>query len=1092
MNQKLIKKKSNFKSILLLVLTTMALPIWSKPIDENTARKVAVQTLSRSSALRSSINAEKQGKTLKLLYKNSNNSKNDNATMRVAQANTDETVYFYVFGTENNVGFVIVSGDDRVTPVLGYSHTNSFSAENMPDNMVWWLDEYAQQIEYAIENDIEPTTETEQQWVQIMENGKFASSTTTSVSPLLTTTWNQMPYYNQLCPDNTPTGCGATAMAQIMKYHNHPVHGTGSHSYNHSTYGTLSADFGATTYQWANMPDALTWNSSEEQITAVATLMYHCGVATNTNYQIGGSGSSNYSVGQSALINYFGYENSMITQERYNYDADWDAMLRTDLDAGRPIFYGGSGAEKGSGHAFVCDGYDTGGFFHFNWGWGGMYDGWYQTTALTPSSYNFFTGQYVILHITPRSDTWQIGYPNPEDIIANFNNGTLTISGTGAMQNFDSSPWTGLDIITSVVINNGITTIGSNAFNNRRNLASVTISNSVESIGEAAFYNTGLTTITIPNSVTSIESSAFMGCSGLRSATIPNSVTVIKEYAFRGCNGLTDIYVSWVMPPSIHYVFYNINVGNIKLHIPQNILSVYQNATVWKNFILVNDMPAVSDFALSIETSIGGSISANKITAIAGETVTLTVLPDEGYELDVISAYKTGDQTTTITLSGSGNTRTFAMPEYGVTVAATFKKTVTPVSNLSLNKTVATLEINKTEQLTATVSPENASNKNVSWSSSNTSVAEVSQTGLVTAKSAGTATITVTTEDGKFTANCEITVIVPVSGISLNKTATTLVTGETEQLTATVSPENATNKNITWQSSNTVVAEVSKTGLVTAKSAGTATITATTEDGGKMATCAVTVTAAAVTYTFIASAGTGGTINPNGNVTVKAGGILFFTATPDPGKMVESWILNGYLVATSGNVYSVDNIQANGTIQVTFKDVPSVWVTSVSLNKSAITLKIGDTETLVAIVDPSTATNKAISWTSSNNDIATVEADGKVTAVAAGAATITATTEDGGFTADCEVTVQPNTVGIAYVTDDSISLYLKDDKLFVNSPVSEAVNIYSAGGILIYSGNKQAGETLFTLRHISNQVLIVKGSSGWMRKIVLNRSPRSR
>ena len=177
-----------------------------------------------------------------------------------------------------------------------------------------------------------------------------------------------------------------------------------------------------------------------------------------------------------------------------------------------------------------------------------------------------------------------------------------------------------------------------------------------------------------------------------------------------------------------------------------------------------------------------------------------------------------------------------------ITISAA--STTVAVTGVSLNKTSTTLTVGGTETLTATVAPTNATNKNVSWTSSNTSVASVSN-GVITAKAAGTATITVTTADGNKTATCTVTVnaaTVAVTGVSLNKTSTTLTVGGTETLTATIAPTNATNKNVSWTSSNTSVASVSN-GVITAKATGTATITVTTADGSKTATCAVTVNA---------------------------------------------------------------------------------------------------------------------------------------------------------------------------------------------------------------------------------------------------------
>ncbi len=243
---------------------------------------------------------------------------------------------------------------------------------------------------------------------------------------------------------------------------------------------------------------------------------------------------------------------------------------------------------------------------------------------------------------------------------------------------------------------------------------------------------------------------------------------------------------------------------------------------------------------------------------------------------------------------------------------------------MTLNKTTLSLEPGGEETLTATISPATASNKNVTWTSSDTTVATVDANGKVTAVKNGTATITATTEDGTKTATCAVTVTTSVTGVTLNKTTLTIAVGNNETLTATISPATASNKNVTWTSSDATVATVDASGKVTGVKNGTATITVTTEDGAKTATCAVTV-------------------------------------------------------ITS--------------------------VTGVTLNKTTLSLEPTGVETLTATVSPDNATNKNVTWTSSNTGIATVDANGKVTAVAVGTATITVTTADGSKTASCTVTI---------------------------------------------------------------------------------------
>ena len=246
---------------------------------------------------------------------------------------------------------------------------------------------------------------------------------------------------------------------------------------------------------------------------------------------------------------------------------------------------------------------------------------------------------------------------------------------------------------------------------------------------------------------------------------------------------------------------------------------------------------------------------------------------------------------------------------------------VIPVTSISLSSSELSIKLGQSETLIATVLPDNATDKTVTWSTSDESVASVSN-GVVTAKKVGTATITA--KAGDKTATCEITVVAtPVTSVTLNQTSASLKAGETVTLTATVSPDDATDKTVTWSTSDESVASVSN-GVVTAKKVGTATITA--KAGDKTATCTITV-------------------------------------------------------------------------------VP-ILVTGVSLDKSSLSMTEGDTQTLIATVAPNNATNKNVSWTSTDSTIAKVDQNGKVTAVKAGIATITITTEDGGKTATCIVVVK--------------------------------------------------------------------------------------
>ena len=285
----------------------------------------------------------------------------------------------YIFNA--NPGFVVMSADDCVRPILGYSLTNVFVAEGMPENIKGWLQGYSDQIQDAIDNALTADASVRAEW-QSLKNGRADKAPSdVVVGPLIKTLWDQTYPYNKFCPaagggsgGHVYTGCVATAMAQVMKFWNYPTTGNGSHTYTHPTYGTQTADFGSTTYDWGNMPVSLSGEPTTEQSDAVATLMYHCGVSVDMNYGTGSSGAQSSAV-PGAMIDYFRYSPSatLVSRDAYT-DAQWIAFLKHELDEGRPLYY--SGSNVSSGHAFVCDGYRTDDYFHFNWGWSG-YDGAY-------------------------------------------------------------------------------------------------------------------------------------------------------------------------------------------------------------------------------------------------------------------------------------------------------------------------------------------------------------------------------------------------------------------------------------------------------------------------------------------------------------------------------------------------------------------------------------------------------------------------------------------------------------------------------------------------------------------------------------------
>jgi len=457
------------KILLCAAMLCLGTITFAKPVDEGTANTTGLNFL-----LNNTINAFQTSNTLHLVYKATSNT------------NGSGTVYYYVFNADH--GFVIVAGDDQAIPILGYSDEGTFNTNNMPVQVSEWLNGYITQMAYIVKNNIAATPEISTKW-SVLINGSSEAAPQQAASggtPLLATSWDQSPYYNDQCPyDNgvkrhTPTGCVATAMAQVMKFWNYPATGTGSHSYTDPSYGTQSAIFGATTYQWKSMPNTI--NSANA---AIATLMYQCGVSVNMTYgpdesdaYVLSSQTSQQNCAEYALKAYFAYDKSLRGVLRSNYtDANWMSTIKAEIDSARPVIYTGTGS--GGGHCFVCDGYRTSdNTLHFNWGWGGIFNGYFPINGLNPGtggtgagsgSYN--SNEQAIIGIQPSKAllSYNIGlngvlslssnsvlYPNTFTLytnIVNVNNNSHNFGGDLCGEIFDSSN----NIVDSFNIYTGIT-----------------------------------------------------------------------------------------------------------------------------------------------------------------------------------------------------------------------------------------------------------------------------------------------------------------------------------------------------------------------------------------------------------------------------------------------------------------------------------------------------------------------------------------------------------------------------------------------------------------------------------------------------------
>lgn len=415
-----------------------------------------------------------------------------------------------------------------------------------------------------------------------------------------------------------------------------------------------------------------------------------------------------------------------------------------------------------------------------------------------------------------------------------------------------------------------------------------------------------------------------------------------------------------------------------------------------------------------VQPVLGVQFSASDVRVAKGDSATLTatVLPVNATNRELIwfssdSTVATVDQNGLVRGLQSGETEITATSVDGG-YSATCRVTVyVAVTGVSISSASITVPKGEKRTVTAVIKPSNAANTDLIWSSSNESVATVNGSGVITGKTKGTATITVETEDGGFKDTCTVEVVQLVTAISLESTSISLDAGKTKTLVATVSPSSASNKNVTWKSSDTSVVKISSKGVVTAVKAGSAVITVASKDGNVSTTCRVTVTQPA----------TGISLNKT-KANVDVGGKYTLKATLKPSNVTSTyvaWTSSNEKVATVTSKGVVKGLKtgttvitaatANGTYKATCKITVIKPVTSVTLDKTSLTINVGKTSTLTPTVKPSSASIKTVTWSSSDNDVATVSSKGVITAKGPGYATITVKTKDNSKTDTCRVLV---------------------------------------------------------------------------------------
>lgn len=572
---------------------------------EAEAAEIAVRHLIKSS---SSFKSGPEPSMMECVFIGENDQKSDISNL------------YYIFNAPEKRGFVIVTGDESVTrPVLGYSQENYFDPENIPDGLRYWLSCIAESITSKSSTGNSPIELTAELPVQ----QKINSQQKASVTPLLgAIKWNQSNPYNILCPvidSNTGkravTGCVATGMAMVMKYHQWPVSGTGSNSYTTETKKiALNVNFANTTYDWANMTPTYSSSSTSAQQNAVATLMYHSGVAVNMDY--GDESSASVTAMAKAMRNTFGYDSNLNMLHRNYYSRqEWINYLKAEINASRPLLY--SGFSTTAGHLFICDGYDENGYFHFNWGWGGLSDGYFEITALNPGSQG--TGGSAG------------GYNSSQSVVTGLQKPTSSSSPTYYI--YLESPVTSSQATTA---RNGTTTI------NVKNMFNYGINDMSANVGLALYSGTSFVSFVRNYNATTLNAGYGWSNFDMTNVSIPTAVANgnYRLYVVYKHSAESDYKIARGKIGTANYLNVNVSSSGITYSTPaeinpsltlnslQTIGNLYQDKSGRFNMQITNNGPEYNSvlavYLRSVTNESVNQLLRSEINIINGETKTIT------------------------------------------------------------------------------------------------------------------------------------------------------------------------------------------------------------------------------------------------------------------------------------------------------------------------------------------------------------------------------------------------------------------------------------------------------------------------------------
>ncbi|MCQ2311117.1 MAG: C10 family peptidase [Paludibacteraceae bacterium] len=713
------------------------------------AQALALQFANAQAAMSPARGSERVSKTIRLAH--TRNKLNNN------------TPAFYVFNNEDNQGYVVVSADSRTEDIPLYAEEGQFDADNINPNLRFWLNHLQEEISQANDsNAVDKVT---------------PRKLTTAIPPLLVNeqgkeiTWYQeAPYYN-LCPidkyDNTRclTGCVATAAAQVMYKWRYPKQGTGSKTYTwinanyRSQRETLTANFGSTAYDWDNMlPSYEGVYATTAQKNAVATLMYQLGVASEMEYGGDAAGGSGAYTDQLAdgLVNYFGYKVSkfVTTASRYDYGtsafspAEFSIKLSTletyfneDLEAGRPIVMGGE--DEDGGHEFVCDGRNANGYFHINWGWEGDGNCYCLLSALKPLgySYTFSNSIDAIIGLQPQK-------------IDSVHVSSLTVSPQSATLKINEKLTLTATVSPADATDKYVTWSSSNT-----NVALVTDGGIVRAVGQ------GSATITATSRDGNKKSTAQITVTD--EFVMPDVFTLVTDVA-QLMDGDQIILVGTVS--NVHYAATkNLTAGKSNAYLG------CEQVAITDKTITLDEASNVAIFTVGLDNNMwtlinqnNQSLSASAVKKLSWSGLakkwTISIVGNGATVTNSVSSYgrillneNNGSPRFCNYGSTTTTSRSLVLPQvYARSLSKPIE--VVHVIGVTMGQNTARMVVGQEIPLFCNVSPANATNQNVAWSSSNTSIATVSKTGEVTAWKPGTVTITVTTNDGSYKAVCVITV----------------------------------------------------------------------------------------------------------------------------------------------------------------------------------------------------------------------------------------------------------------------------------------------------------------------------------------------